>query len=558
MNAYNFIALTAALFVAASVSGAPFGFAETVPVRAGGDLQAALDRAGPGDTITLEAGATFVGNFVLRPRPGSQLITLRTALSDEDVPTATRITPELAGPLAKLRSPNTVAVMRTAPGAHHWRLQLLEFQANAGGNGTIIELGDGSVNQNSLSQVPHDISIDRCYIHGDQDKGQKRGIGLNSAATTIRGSYISNIKGVGLDTQAIAGWNGPGPFTIENNYIEAAGENFLLGGAEPGIPDLVPSDVVFRGNHVTRPEAWRDERWQVKNLFELKNARRVLIEGNIFERHWAGAQSGYAILLTPRGEHGRAAWAVVEDVTFQFNIMRDISAAFNILGHDDAGPSGLARRIRIVNNLFYNIDRKRWGGSGHFLLIGDGPMQIVVDHNTIIQSGNVISAYGGSSSDPTPTRDFTFTNNLTLHNTYGVHGQGRAVGQDTLDVFFPDGVFARNVLAGGRTTRYPAGNEFPDEAQFARQFVDFARQDYRLVAGSPYRAAGMDGRDLGADITGVCPPPSSQDPIQSPAQRARRRRAPPAAPKSGPPEGAVDRTGRDCAGRSWPRGSTDR
>lgn len=501
MTVHHFTALSAALFVAASLSGAPGVFAETVPVRAGGDLQAALDAARPGDTITLAAGATFVGNFVLRPKPGAQLITVRTAGANDAVPSTIRITPELAARLAKLRSPNAVAVMRTEPGAHHWRLQLLEFQANDGGNGTIIELGDGSLNQNSLAQVPHDIIIDRCYIHGDPDKGQKRGIGLNSAATTIRGSHISDIKAVGQDTQAIAGWNGPGPFTIENNYLEAAGENFMLGGAEPGIQDLVPSDVVFRGNYVTRPEAWRQERWQVKNLFELKNARRVLIEGNIFERHWAGAQSGYAIVFTPRGERGKAAWAVVEDVTFQSNIVRNIAAGINILGHDDAGPSGLAQRIRIVNNQFYSFDQKRWGGNGHFLLIGGGPMRIVVDHNTIIQSGNVISAYGGSSSNPTPITDFTFTNNLTLHNTNGVHGQGRAIGQDTLGVFFPDGIFARNVLAGGRAARYPAGNEFPDEAQFERQFVDFGRQDYRLVASSPYRAAGTDHKDLGADIT---------------------------------------------------------
>jgi hypothetical protein len=511
-------------FVAATLSIAPGAFADTIPVRAGGDLQAALDSAQPGDTITLPAGATFVGNFILRSKAGSQVITVRTATPTDPVSSSGRMTPELAAPLAKLHSPNNLSAMRTEPGAHHWRLLFLEFQANQGGNGNIIDLGDGSLSQNSLSQVPHDLTVDRCYIHGDPDNGQKRGIALNSASTTIRGSYFSDIKSTSQDSQAIAGWNGPGPFTIENNYLEAAGENFMLGGAEPGIPGIVPSDVVFRGNNVTRPESWRQEKWDVKNLLELKNARRVLIERNVFERHWAGAQAGYAIVMTPRGERGKAPWAVVEDVTFQFNVVRNIAAAINISGHDDAGPSGLAQRIRILNNQFYSFDQARWGGNGFFLLIGNGPMHIVVDHNTIIQRGDIVSAYGGSASDPTPIEDFTFTNNLTLHNANGVHGQGRAVGQDTLDTFFPDAVFTRNVIAGGRATRYPSGNEFPTEAEFARQFVDFAGQDYRLASSTPYKLGGTDRHDLGADIAAAAPggrqrPPSSE----STGETSRRR-----------------------------------
>lgn len=488
-----------------AVLAGPFAAAasgETITVRSGGDLQAALDQARPGDTISLEARATFTGNFVLPNKAGTQVITIRTAVPDaETALPGWRITPARAGALAKIRSGNESPALRTAPGAHHWRLQLLEFQANAPGGSAIIELGDGSSAQDTLSKVPREITVDRCYVHGDPARGQKRGIGLNSASTTITGSYISDIKGVGQDTQAIAGWNGPGPFRIENNYLEAAGENFLLGGSEPWIRDLVPSDVVFVRNHVSRPTAWRDERWQVKNLFELKNARRVLVEGNIFENNWQAAQAGYAIVLTPSGQRGKAAWSVVEDITFQHNILRNTAAGINIQGRDDTGPSGITKRLKIANNLFHGLDRRQWGGNGFFLLIGDGPERVVVDHNTIIQTGNVISAYGGSSSDPLPIRDFTFTNNLALHNANGVHGQGQSVGQGSIDAFFPDGVFARNVLAGGRASRYPANNDFPDESAFADQFVNYAEGDFRLSERSAFRTAGTDGRDLGADMT---------------------------------------------------------
>ena len=53
------------------------------------------------------------------------------------------------------------------------------------------------------------------------------------------------------------GYNGPGPWTVENNYLEAAGENILVGGASPKIPNLIPADLIFRYNHLFKPVAWR-------------------------------------------------------------------------------------------------------------------------------------------------------------------------------------------------------------------------------------------------------------------------------------------------------------
>ena len=161
-----------------------------------------------------------------------------------------RVTPAAAAHFARIVSPNTAAALRTAPGAHHWRLVFLEFPANKDGSGDIIQIGDGSSAQSQTAQVPYEIVLDRVYMHGDPLYGQKRGIALNGRAVTIRNSYVSDIKGVGVDTQAIGGWNGPGPFSIENNYLEAAGEVILLGGADPAIPDLVSEDVLVRYNHV--------------------------------------------------------------------------------------------------------------------------------------------------------------------------------------------------------------------------------------------------------------------------------------------------------------------
>jgi hypothetical protein len=474
--------------------------AAIIAVGSGADLQAAIDRANPGDVIELASGAEYAGNFVLPQKPGSRHITIRTG--GGGLPGAGgRISPAHAPKLAKILSPNTSPAVQTAPGAHHWRLLLLELGPTAGGD--IVVLGDASAAQTGEGRNPSEIIIDRCYIHGDPERGQKRGIALNSASTTVIGSYIADIKAVGQDAQAIAGWSGPGPFLIENNYLEASGENFMLGGALPGASGLVPSDVVFRRNHVARPVAWRTQKWTVKNLFELKNARRVLVEGNLFEHNWAGSQPGYAIVLTPRGERGAAPWSTVEDVTFRYNIVRHTGGAFNLLGKDDAGASGTMRRVRIADNLVYGVDRERWGGSGAFLQMGDGPAEIVVEHNTILQTGNIITVYGGSRTDPTVVDRFVFRNNIALHNANGVIGQGLAVGNDTLTAYFPNGSFSRNVVAGGRASRYPDDNLFPEADRLTQHFLNPAADDYRLRPDSEFRRVSSDGGDLGVNFVGL-------------------------------------------------------
>ncbi len=428
--------LTFALFVSVAVQALP-GPVEVVPVSeapasirvsSGEDLQAALDRAKAGDVIELSPGATFVGNFVLPTKNGNRYTVLRTARSAKLPGADGRIDPSHAGTLAKIQSPNSAPALRTAAGSHHWRLMLLELGPTGAVSSDIIVLGDASPAQSTGSGVPHHIVIDRCYVHGDASRGQKRGIAMNGASITVIGSYIADIKSPSQDAQAIAGWSGPGPFHIENNYLEASGENFMLGGAQPGVSGLVPSDLVFRRNHVARPVAWKSENWNVKNLFELKNARRVLVEGNLFENNWVDAQPGYAIVFTPRGEGGSAPWATVEDVTFRYNIIRNTSAVFNLLARDDNGESGTLTRVRIADNLIYGVDRSVWGGNGAFMQIGDGPPELIVEHNTIIQSGNVLSAYGGSRDAPSRAERFVFRDNISLHNANGVIGQGRAPG----------------------------------------------------------------------------------------------------------------------------------
>jgi hypothetical protein len=477
-------------------------------VPQGADLQSFIDRARPGDILLLEPGATFVGNFILPalpPQPSgipAQFITIRSAADPSRFPAGGRVGPSHAEWMPTLRSPNTGSAISTRPGAHHWRLQWLAFDANARGEGNIISLGDGSRAQNDLATVPHHFELDGLIVRGDAEQGQKRGIGLNSGDTVIRNSDIRDIKYVGQDSQAICGWNGPGPFVIENNYLEAAAENIMFGGADPSIADLIPSDITIRRNHLTKPIEWRTSRprWTVKNLLELKNARRVLIEGNLFEHNWVAAQTGYAILFKSVNQDGRAPWSQVSDVTFQFNIVRHVSSAINVSGADREHPARELRGLQVRHNLFYDVDASRWGGDGRFLQIGGGPMDIVVDHNTAIHSGSVLQLYGRKNGRPWLIENFHLTNNLTIHNQYGIAGDSAGFGKSAIAAYLTREQIRRNVIAGGDPSRYPADNLFPSVDELMAEFVDSANADYRLRPDSRFSGAATDGSALGASL----------------------------------------------------------
>jgi hypothetical protein len=338
--------------------------ATSIRVSAGGNLQEALTNARPGDVVELEPDATFIGNFVLPRKPASvDFIVVRTAPVERTVPERGRVNPDQAQHFARLRSVNDAPALQTAPGAHHWRIESLDVSGR--GAGDVMTLGDGSAAQNSIDLVPHDLVVDRSYIHGDPSAGIKRCIALNSASTTIQNSFIADCKAVGQDAQAICGWNGPGPFRIENNYVEGAGENILFGGADPSIDGLVPSDIVIRHNLITKPVSWRKERWTVKNLLELKNARRVTIEENTLEYNWQGGQSGFAVLFTVRNQDGHCPYCAVGQVAFVSNIVRHSAAGIEILGVDNHAPTQQTRGITIRNNLFDDIDSQNWGGNGY-------------------------------------------------------------------------------------------------------------------------------------------------------------------------------------------------
>ena len=484
----------------------------TITVSAGDDVQDAINRAKCGDVVKLAAGATFFGNFVI-PNKGqcNDWIVIRSDAADSNLPrSGARITPSYAIVLPKLFSRNPGPAIASANGANHYRFVGVEIGV---ADSVKLNYGVFTIGQTatSLSELPHDITIDRCYIHGTPEGNVKSGVVFNGASLAVVDSYISDIHVKGQDTQAIVGWNGPGPFKIVNNELEAAGENVMFGGARPTLVGNIPSDIEIRGNHFFKPVSWMvgspsyaGNHWTVKNLLEFKIAQRVLITGNILENNWVDAQTGFAFLVTPRTEYGSAPWVYVQDITFTYNILRHTASAVNISGLDSGDPQKLVRgrRILIQNNLFDDVNGKAWGGGGGVLFqVASGADAVTIDHNTGFQSGQIILA------DGIPNTNFVYQNNITPHNMYGVMGSGYAPGISSLDHFFPGFVFEKNLIegiapSGVSQSKYPARTLFSPDWE-ALNFLDFAKGNYALAPSSRYRNAGTDGKDIGADISGL-------------------------------------------------------
>src|SRR5688500_13810311 len=212
----------------------------------------------------------------------------------------------------------------------------------------------------------------------------------------------------------------------------------MFGGADPAVHGLVPSDIEIVRNHFAKPLRWKLDHptyegtpWAVKNLFELKNARRVLVEGNLLEHNWPHAQNGFAILYTPRNQDGRAPWSVVEDVTFRNNVIRNVAAGFNILGRDDIHESRPTRRIAIHNNVLSDVGGK-WGGNGRLFQLLDGTAGVSITNNTAERtSGGIVS--GG---DHDPHTGFVFPNDVMPDNSSGCGGAGPGGGRGTTAPYF--------------------------------------------------------------------------------------------------------------------------
>jgi hypothetical protein len=314
---------------------------------------------------------------------------------------------------------------------------------------TVVVIGSSSATD--VTAQPANVTLDQNAILGVEGRGH-RGIEAHGARVTITRNHIAGFLEQRRQSQGIYAANGPGPYLIEDNYIEASGENILFGGDDPRIADLVPSDITVRRNLLFKPQEWRQKKGSVANLFELKNAQRVLVEHNVLDGNWTDIQAGIPILFTPRNQYGKAPWSVVADVVFRHNVVKNTPAGFsvNILGTDNESPSKQVARIRIEHNLF--VDAR----SG-VQIIGGVADALVITRNTWPAIRGKVLGFDGSRALKTP---LTFTNNVFPSGQYGITGASAGIGIAALDAYTTLVAFRDNVIEKTGSARWPDGNTF--------------------------------------------------------------------------------------------------
>jgi len=323
----------------------------------------------------------------------------------------------------------------------------------------------------------------------------RRGIAMDGAFVAVVDSYISDFQEAGADSQALWAYNTSGPLQIRNNYIQGAGENVMFGGANSRDPALVPADIEIRDNYFFKPLSLLTTKNTIKNLLEFKAAKRVLVTGNIFQNNPLSAQQGFAILITPRNA-GTSPWSVTSDIEIAGNTLINVGSGFNVMGLDNNASTLMTERVLIHNNLVGVSGLN--GASGRAFQFVAGGSDYTVDHNTIINSAPTTSSVALAESKRGKISNFVFTNNLATRTAWGFFGTGAGEGTRPLDTYFTNWTFSKNVLVDRPASDYPAGNFFPAGVAGVR-FANYAGGQYTLAVDSPYRNAGTDGTDIGAN-----------------------------------------------------------
>jgi len=520
-------------------------------------LQATVDSSNCGDTIELQAGATFKGLLRLPAKScdDAHWIILRTSAPDDALPPeGTRLTPCYAGvaslpgrPDFHCRSVRNVMArieideqggsgpLWFMDRANHYRLIGLE-----------VTRGNPTANLTALAFLKEEstadhIVFDRVWMHGDAQDETARGVSLKGMTyVAIVDSYFSDfhciaVTGACTDAQTLgnSGGNTPGgPYKILNNFLEASGENILFGGAAA---TMTPSDIEIRRNHLFKPRIWKEDEpgfvggrsgrpFIIKNHFELKNAQRVLFEGHVLENVWDGfTQTGFSILLTPKNQNNKCPACRVTDITIRYNRIRNVAGVLQIANvlSDAGGVSAAGERYSVHDLIVQEVHERDYQGFGVFAMIlsNQPPVRDVrIEHVTAFVPRAIISI-----SNATGHRMLNFTIANNIFSTTGPREIGSAGGGPANCAFQPDakkpaGVFescfqnstiTHNMVVGG--SNWPPGNIMVKDTSAAgiRDAGEGQATQYRLCRlkdeapsckkPSSAIASGTDGRDIGAD-----------------------------------------------------------
>ena len=484
-----------------------------VPSGDATSFQNAINASTCGDTIVLVAGSTYSGNFTIPSTSCSGWIEIVSSALASLPPSGNRVAPSNVSNMPTISTPNTSSALEFLPNSNHWRLIGLEITTSYVSTSRVIyylvATGESLAVQ---AQLPAYLVFDRIYIHGLSTTNTQHGIGMDTQSIGIVDSDCDEIHYNGNDSQCFFSYNGSGPFLIQNNFIQAAGENIMFGGNDPSITNLVSSDITVVGNLIQKNLAWDGEEapynWVVKNHFELKNAQRVLLDGNVLQYTWAAGQD-VSVVLRGVNQGGRCGWCVVQDVTVTHNIIQHAPDGFVIADPDTQYAAQTTARILIQNNVLTDISETNWG-AGHgwaFYIAIDNdlapePLQnIIIDHDTVFVDMQDI--YIG---DTGTVQRLQMTNDIFQRGSIGgVAAVGMSEGTPSLTSSYVSSYVWEGMAfitpTGSSFGTYPSGTFWStlasvDFTSITGTSPDFSG-NFQLKSSSPYYQAGTDGKDIG-------------------------------------------------------------
>lgn len=491
-------------------------------VFSGGDLQAALNAALPGDLILLEAGATWTGNYIL-PVKGSGGITdgWITVMTDGSYTAeGVRMRPSLAASfgLPRLRTINSSPVLSTSSFTNKWRFIGIDFECAYTGGAHFGLIIIGSATETNENDIPIDFIFDRNYVHANPSINVVRGIMPNSRRTACIENWIDGIHS-DFDSQAIGWYNTPGPLKIVNNFCGATGENINSGGGGVSIVGMNPSDIEIRRNHIWKDPTWYTP-WSNKNLLEFKSGIRTLIEGNVLENSFADNQEGYCFVLTSAKVNNGYPWLVTKDMTIRLNLMRNIGAGFSIAAVGYTGSviedGEWGKRFSLHDNVMIGVNATGGSQGANYLFFIAGNIDAVLE-DLSIQHNTGFSPNGRGmvfANEVTSWPNLKLKNNLWGSGNPQITGHGLIGGHDAIvAISGPGSEFLGNVVKILDPSFYTGlpGNYFPlnysdlglvGGAGVVDSYIA-SLSDMGLSGSSAYKNVATDGKDPGADIAAV-------------------------------------------------------
>ncbi len=482
-------------------------------VTSGGDVQAALNAAQPGDVVSLETGATFVGSFTLPVKSGSAPIyVVASSVLGGGFPVAPGTRATSSAGMARLRHPTGGAqpALDVASGARSgWRMVGIEIDmpsAPLTNQVPIVRLGNRTlVDGGPRAALPAQLVLDRCRVLSRQSFSVRRGIEVAAEQVGILDCEVRDVWTPRGDEDSQSVWITPFArvVTIRNTGTDAASMGVLLGaivGTLDGV-DCVAEDVtIVQHGHQLLPwqdptdPAWTGIVYQTKNAVETKGGRRLLVDRITVRRH-IGVDSQYPIVIKDDG-----ARSPCSDVTVQQVDVRDGMGLLQVNGLVAGGLQRVVMRDLMLR-------RSRGDSNRRVLSIGGFAEQVALDRLTGIMTQPTTAA-SSITADPGRVRDLRITNSIIGGADFGMTIPGNVDGGIPLTV---DGerTLSRVAVIGRNAAQYPTNGIAPMPATPAavgfERWADAEDDDLRLASASPLRGLALDGGDLGADAARIIP-----------------------------------------------------